>query len=362
MVPVNTRAEDGALALFGAVGDALAGRRLGFSRRRADAAARFAQHRGANDEATDAGWTAGLLAESGLLDVVVSAGATERERLFAFADAPLHGARLIAALELSAHAGDIVRWHREHDDGTGYPDRLRWDGIPADAAALGIVHAACELVEDPVEPRPIAEALFVLASESGRRFAVELVRAFRAFVAARGDRWDEPFEPVLTAAGEHAVLSLLAARIDARDDRTLGRSERIALIASNLAERLDIDPATTARLVRLHALGRATAGGGDDDFDPLSRFGRERRAAEAQRAAALAAVAPRYAPDAPLLLASARWFEEGESDPHAATLALALAIEALDAVEAPRRIAAAAGTQFDPHVARTYLNSLGAPT
>jgi len=362
MVPVNTGAEDGALALFGAVGDALAGRRLGFSRRRADAAARFAQYRGANDEATDASWIAGLLAEAGLLEVVLAPSATERQRLFALSDAPLHGAHVMASLDLPAHAADIVRWHREHDDGTGYPDRLRWDGIPADAAALGIVHAACELVEDPVEPRPIAEALFAIVAESGRRFSVERVRAFRAFVAARGDSWDEPFVPALSRVDENAVLSLLATRIDARDDRTLGRSERVALLAAGIAERLQIDAATAARLVRLHALGRATASGDDEDFDPLSRFGRERRAAEAERAAALAAVAPRYAADAPLLVASARWHEEGESDVQAATLALALAVEALDAVEAPRRIAAAAGTQFDPHVARTYLASLGAPT
>src|ERR1700736_6368605 len=92
-VPVGA---DGVLGLYSAGGDAFAGRRLGFGRRRATLAARFARHRNAAD--VTANWVAGALAEIGLIAGVVPADATPALRLHALADAPLHGAHLAAAL------------------------------------------------------------------------------------------------------------------------------------------------------------------------------------------------------------------------------------------------------------------------
>ena len=359
-VPVGA---DGVLGLYSAVGDAFAGRRLGFGRRRAALAARFARHRGADAAGIAASWVAGALAEIGALGIVVGADVPSPARLNAFADAPLRGAHLIAAFPgLPSHAADIVRWYREHDDGTGIPDRLRWDGIPADAAALGIVHAFLEALEDPAEPREPLEALFALAAESGRRFRVELVRAFRAFADASAADWDAPLEPELPALDEDAELARLAARIDDRDSTTAGRSERLAASAGALAERLGLDAAEGARLARLLALGRAAEAVPPDDYDPLSRFGREHRSAVARRAAALAGSVPRYAADAPHLAASGAWFEEGGQDRRAAVLALAVAADAIRPADAVRRLTAAAGTQLDPEVTRAYLAGLGTPT
>lgn len=358
-VPVEA---DSAIELYSAAGDAFAGRRLGFGRRRAAVAARFARHRGAAEGEIAASWVAGALAEIGLLDVVVPADASPRVRLLAMADAPLHGARIVAAsFGTAGHAADLVRWHREHDDGTGFPDRLRWDGIPADAAALGIVNAFLEAAEDPEEARGPAEALFAILAESGRRFRVELVRTFREFIAGAPD-WDEPIVLDLPVVDRDAALEALAARIDARDPRIEGRSARLAAVAASVAGRLGLDGARAARLALLLALGRAAETVDHDDFDPLSRFARERRAGVASRAAAIAASVPGYASDAPLLAASARWFEDGEVDRLAGTLALVLAADGLEPVEGARRIGAAAGTQFDPEVTRAYLAGLGAAT
>ncbi len=360
---------DAALGLLSAVGDAFAGRRQGFGRRRAALAARFARHRGGAETALAASWLAGALAETGLVAVVVPPGAGDRQRLLAQADAPLHGARLVAALPgMPRAAADLVRWHREHEDGTGFPDRLRWDGIPADAVGLGIAHAFLEAVDDPDEPRHPGEALYAIVAESGRRFRVELVRAFREFVLTVPDALEPlPLDAVAAAPpglDGDTVLTDLASRIDARDERTAGRSERLAAIAGPLASRLGLDPGPVTRLARLVALGRAAAGlpPHDDGFDPLSRFGREPRRAEAERAAAVAAAVPAYAADAPLLAGAARWYEEGPAERSTAVVALALAADALDRVDGPRRLAAAAGTQFDPAVVRAYLVSLGAAT
>lgn len=353
---------DGILGLYGAVGDALAGRRIGFARRRAAVAARFARHRKAGDAAVAASWTAGLLAEAGHLGVVVT-DPNDRAALFALADAPLHGARLAAAIPgLPAGTADMIRWHREHDDGTGFPDRLRWDGIPADAASLGIAHAFLEALEDPAEPRGAAEALFTILAENGRRFRVELVRAFREFVASAPDGWDAAVELDLPGLDDGALLAALAQRLDARAARTDGRSARLAAIAGGVAERLGDDPGRAARLARLVALGRAAADPGDNAFDPLSRFAREQRGVEARRASGLAAAIPAFAADAAALAASAAWYEDGGSDRYAATLALALVVDELGPLEAPRLVAAAAGTQFDPEIVRAYLAGAGAPT
>jgi hypothetical protein len=354
---------DGALGLYCAVGDAFAGRRLGFGRRRAALAARFAAHRRGDEATVVAAWVAGALAETGLVDVVLTPDASPHARLFALADAPLHGARIVASLPgLPPAAADIVRWHREHDDGTGIPDRLRWDGIPVEAAALGIVHGFLEAIEDSEEPRGPDEALFTIVAESGRRYRIDLVRTFREFVTANPSSWDEPAGIVAPETDEDAALAALARRIDARDPRSPGRSERLAGLAGTLAGRLDLDPSRAGRLARLLALGRAADEIVHDDFDPLSRLARERRDAVARRAAAIAGSVPRYEPDAPYLAASAAWYEEGDANRLAAVLGLALAVDGLDPLDVPRRLPAAAGTQFDPDVTRVYLATLGAPT
>jgi hypothetical protein len=356
-VPVEV---DGVLGLYSAVGDAFAGRKLGFGRRRAALAARFAQHRETGDDAVAASWVAGALAETGLVAIVMPTGAAAAAGLHASADAPLHGAHLIEATPgLPPRAADIVRWYREHDDGTGIPDRLRWDGIPPDAAALGIVHAFLEAVDDPAEPREPLEALFAVSAESGRRFRVELVRSFRTFVGATAD-WDAAFIPPLPPLDEADALTALAARIDARDPDTAGRSERLAASASVLAERLGLDALRAGRLARLLALGRAAAAVAHDDFDPFSRIAREHRSALALRAAAIAGSVATYAPDAPVLASSSAWFEDGPQDRLAAVLALVVAADPLRPPDAARRLTAAAGTQLDPDVTSAYLAGLGA--
>jgi hypothetical protein len=349
-----------ALSVFSAVGDAFAGRRLGVGLRRAAAAARFARFRQCHDAAVAASFLAGMLADIGGIDLVIEPNASERLRTLALADVPLRGARLIRTLGLPTIAGDMVRWHREHDDGTGYPDRLRWDGIPDDAAALGIISAFLDLIEDAREPRDPAEAVFTIAAESGRRFRLEMVRSFRMFVLSTPD-WDASLSLPGVAVDTDAVLALIATRIDARDDRTVGRSERLARLASTLAVKLGADPLRATRLVHLHANGRAGADPADlDAVDPLSRFARDRRTAEAARAARIASMSAAYADDARLLTMSAS--PEPGTDKLANIIALTIAADGLDAGDAPRRIAAAAGPQFDPAVAHAYLTIMGAVT
>jgi HD domain len=357
------RPEDGALGLYGAVGDALAGRPAGFGRRRAALAARFARHRGLGDDAVAANWYAGLLAEIGHVAVVVPPGADDRRRTLALADAPLYGARMVSAVAgIPPHAADIVRWHREHDDGTGFPDRLRWDGIPADAGSLGIVTAFLGATDDADEPRGPGEALFAILTENGRHFRVELVRTFREFITQSAADWDAPADVPAAPFDDAALLAMLAERLDERSPRTAGRSVRVAALARALAERLGADGARAQRLARLLALGNAVAEPDDDDFDPLSRFARDRRAEAASRAAELVAGIAAYEADAELLGLVCEWHRDRRPDLLAAVVGLASTVDAMEPHDAPRLVAAASGTQFDPAVAQAYLAGVGAAT
>ncbi|HEY4441369.1 MAG TPA: HD domain-containing phosphohydrolase [Candidatus Elarobacter sp.] len=357
------RPEEGALGVYGAVGDALAGRPKGFGRRRAALAARFARHRAVEADAVAASWYAGLLAEAGHVCVVVPAGADERRRTLALADAPLYGARIIAAIPgIPAHAGDVVRWHREHDDGTGFPDRLRWDGIPPDAAALGIVDAFLAAIEDPLEPCGPAEALFAIIGENGRRFNVELVRAFREFVTQGGAEDEARAETIEGSFDDTALLASLAEKLDERATRTTGRSGRVAALARALASHVGADAEHAARLGHLTALGNAVTEPSEEAFDPLSRFARDRRAAAAQHASELLGEVGAYAADGELLVRAAEWHADRGPDLLAGIVGLAFTVDSMDPHDAPRLVAAASGKYFDPAVAEAYVAGVGAPT
>jgi hypothetical protein len=53
---------------------------------------------------------------------------------------PVWGAELLASSPVLAPAADLVRWHHERMDGTGYPDGLRGAEIPLEAAII----SACD--------------------------------------------------------------------------------------------------------------------------------------------------------------------------------------------------------------------------
>ena len=53
------------------------------------------------------------------------------------------GASIVQKIDLpdAAEAASIIRWHHEHMDGTGYPDGLRGEAIPAAARIIAVVDA-----------------------------------------------------------------------------------------------------------------------------------------------------------------------------------------------------------------------------
>ncbi len=95
-------------------------------------------------------------------------------------------------------------------------------------------------------------------------------------------------------------------------------------------------------------------------------MGLEARAAQAESGARILATAPAFAAFAPIVGAVEEWHDgsglpnhqaANAIDPLARVIAVAVAADALPATDAPRRIAAAAGSRLDPNVVEAYLRS-----
>jgi putative nucleotidyltransferase with HDIG domain len=107
----------------------------------------------------------------------------EAERMRAH---PLIGSAILRHMDFLASAHDIVRHHHERVDGTGYPDRLRGDGI-----ALGArIVAVADSFDAMTTHRPyrsamtVDEALAIMVENSGSQYdeaiVQTLVREIRA--------------------------------------------------------------------------------------------------------------------------------------------------------------------------------------
>lgn len=364
-------ATTGAIRLLSAICDALGQHGAGFALRVANVAARFAMHRGCDREMVAATYFAAALHEIGLIRVVIPENAGERERTIRFWDAPAQGATIADAIRGLPHAtGDYIRWHRESFDGTGFPDRLRWNGIPHASMAINVARAFVVAIDAQGEFASPPEAMFTLVGEAGRAYAVEVIREFREFYTTVGEAFDAVFDPEWPLDGLDAydLVMQICNEIDARSEQSAGRGGRIEAIALAIHDRrpdAGIDREALQLSARLVSLGRLRRGGTSDDFDPLARLGREARAGEAMFAAHLLERAPSFAAYAPILGAIGEWYDGsglprrlgGEAiDPIARVLAFAVAAEAMGpSLQAPLRLQAAAGTQFDPAIVAAYL-------
>ncbi len=92
------------------------------------------------------------------------------------------GADILAPVEFGAPVADLVRWHHERIDGSGYPDGLAGDAIPLAARVL----AVADVVEAMASHRPYRPALGVEAALAEIRAGAG--RTYDADVAAACER------------------------------------------------------------------------------------------------------------------------------------------------------------------------------
>ncbi|MDE2482959.1 MAG: hypothetical protein KGN02_12320 [bacterium] len=355
------------LAWYGAVGDAAAGNPPGFALRKASVAVSLAQIANADDAERHALFFAGLLHAIGAIGNAacrkgedISPRAARSERW----DIPAQGSRVCAQIAaLPAACADLVRWQAERWDGTGFPDQLRWHGIPPLAQYLALADAYVR-ASDP------DEALGEMSLQSGRGFGPTHARTFTMWFHSTGGEFELHEVPLdaLDAAPEAAawLLDRAADAIDAHNGVS-GRWRRIDALAQTTARALGLDAAATRALAlatRIFGAGELHAAHAEgEEFDPLARLGIDERARNATAAADLARPHAALRDAAEIVAARAEWFDGtgkprgiGHADLATASgvLAAAIAHASLDRAE---RLETAIGTQFDPRVVPALLEA-----
>lgn len=99
---------------------------------------------------------------------------------------PEIGARMVLPLRLPAEVGQIISYHHEQYDGSGYPYGLQGDGIPRLARIVGIAQAFDHLVmEHPAlhSPQAFEEAAEQIRHLGGSRFDPSLAELFAQVIA-----------------------------------------------------------------------------------------------------------------------------------------------------------------------------------
>ena len=98
---------------------------------------------------------------------------------------PAEGAQILGGSPLFGIARDVVRWHHEWWDGSGYPDGLRGAEIPLHVAVVAIADVYDALISRRCYKPPWEEALAIaeLQRIAGRHLHPDAVAAF-------SDLWD----------------------------------------------------------------------------------------------------------------------------------------------------------------------------
>ena len=92
--------------------------------------------------------------------------------------------RVIDGMHRLQAAVPAILHHHERWDGNGYPHRLRAEGIPLEAAIVGLADAVDAMTTDrPYSPaRTLADATDEVIANCGTQFAPAVVDAFVALV------------------------------------------------------------------------------------------------------------------------------------------------------------------------------------
>lgn len=108
-------------------------------------------------------------------DEIVAGGGLNELRLH-----PEVGARLIAPLGLPAEAGQIIAYHHERWDGTGYPHGLKGEGIPILSRIVALAQTFDHLTAELPDRTPLTldEATKFIAAHAGSHFDPALTPLF----------------------------------------------------------------------------------------------------------------------------------------------------------------------------------------
>lgn len=156
----------------------------GHSRRVAKDAVRIARRLGLGKKQLEMIRHGALLHDIGKIgirdSVLFKPGPLDAEERREIQSHPVTGANIMASFEVLADVRDIIRYHHERWDGTGFPDGLGGVEIPLGARIVCIADSFDAMITSRPyrEGMPISRALDILRAERGRQFDPELVDIF----------------------------------------------------------------------------------------------------------------------------------------------------------------------------------------
>ncbi|GMQ57668.1 HD-GYP domain-containing protein [Vallitalea sediminicola] len=128
--------------------------------------------------------TAALLHDIGKIGIpdfiLNKKGKLTREEYEIIKEHPVMGARILSNVDSLKEISNIIRYHHEKHDGTGYPDALKGADIPIESAILAIADSFDAMTTDRPYKRAMAslEALDELKVNKGTQFNPILVDEF----------------------------------------------------------------------------------------------------------------------------------------------------------------------------------------
>lgn len=101
---------------------------------------------------------------------------------------PVIGANIVSNIEALRGSADVVRYHHEHYDGTGYPKGLSKDEVPMDAYIIAIADAFDAMCSDRPYRKAMTreEAIDIIKKERGKQFHPAVVDAFLEILDSEG--------------------------------------------------------------------------------------------------------------------------------------------------------------------------------
>lgn len=121
-------------------------------------------------------------------EVLNKTGKLTEEEWFAIRQHPVWGADMIRPISSLSDAVDIVQYHHENFDGTGYPYRIKGEEIPLGARILRVADSFDAMTSNRPYKRifTFQEALEEIQAHSGTCYDPEVVEAFTEYLVGTG--------------------------------------------------------------------------------------------------------------------------------------------------------------------------------
>lgn len=144
----------------------------------------------------------------------------------------------------------VVRWHHEKHDGSGYPDLLKGDEMPAAARIVSLCDSFVSMTEDRPYRRKMgreraAERLVSQAGEQGREIG-RAVTSSRATASPKSPRIAFP-APEPTRETITSLVCSFAALAECKHRSRQGHSRSLAAVAAHVAKNLSLGPSDQQR-------------------------------------------------------------------------------------------------------------------